>query len=119
MNKALKVNYDGECLLEEEGADLLQQKEFIDEFLFGVRESVEVVMGQKHNENVIVVFQGGKQMNLFNEIDEIILQCDGIENKITEEDCQKKNEVENEGCDKMMKRFHMEIEFLERFLKEP
>ena len=37
MNKALEVKYDGECLLEEEGIDLLQQKEFIDEFLFGVR----------------------------------------------------------------------------------
>jgi len=36
-HEALEVKYDGECLLEEEGANLLQQKEFIDEFLFGVR----------------------------------------------------------------------------------
>lgn len=26
MNKSLEVKYDGECLLEEEGVDLLQQK---------------------------------------------------------------------------------------------
>ena len=37
--EAFEVKYDGECLLEEEGVDLLQQKEFIDEFLFGVRQS--------------------------------------------------------------------------------
>ena len=60
---------------------------FIDEFMFGVRQLVEVVMDQKHNENVVVVFQGGKQMNLFNEIDERIFQCDGTENRITQEDC--------------------------------
>jgi len=101
MNKSLEVKYDGECLLEEEGVDLLQQKEFINELLFEVRQPVEVVMDQKHNENVVVVFQGGKQMNLFNEIDERILQA------------------ENEGCDEMLEKFHMEIEFLERFLKEP
>ena len=76
-NEALEVKYDGECLLEEECVDLLQQKEFIDEILFGVRQSVEVVMDYKYNENVVVVFQGGKKMNLFNEIDERILQCDG------------------------------------------
>ena len=50
MNKALEVKYDGEFLLEEEGIDLLQQKDFIDEFLFGVRLPVEAVMEQKHNE---------------------------------------------------------------------
>ena len=76
MNKSLEVKHDGECLLEEEGADLLQQKEFIDEFMFGVRQSVEVVMDLEDNENVVVVFQGCKQVNLFNEIDERILQCD-------------------------------------------
>ena len=37
MNETLEVKYDGECLLEEEGIDLLQQKEFIDEFLFGLK----------------------------------------------------------------------------------
>ena len=57
-------------------------------------------------------------MNLFNEIDERILQCDDTENRITQEDFQKKNETENEGCDEMLERFHMEIEFLERWLKE-
>lgn len=69
MNRTLEVKYDEEYLSEEEGADLLWQKELIDDFLFfGVRKSIEVVMDQKHNENSIVVFQGGKQMNLFNEI---------------------------------------------------
>ena len=58
-------------------------------------------------------------MNFFNEIDEIILQYDDTENKITQEDCQKKNETGNEGCDETLERFHMEIEFLERWLKEP
>ena len=42
LNKALEVKYDGECLLEEEGVDLLQQKEFIDEIMFGVRQTVKV-----------------------------------------------------------------------------
>ena len=65
MNETLEVKYDGECLLEEEGIDLLQQKEFIDEFLFGVRQSVEAVVEQRQNENAEVIFQGGKQMNLF------------------------------------------------------
>jgi len=36
-NEALEVKYDGGCLLEEEGVDLVQQKEFIDECLFGIR----------------------------------------------------------------------------------
>jgi len=36
-NEAPEVKYDGESLLEEEGADLLQQKEFIDEIMFGVK----------------------------------------------------------------------------------
>ena len=42
------------------------------------------------------------------------LQCDEIENMITQEDFQKKNEVGNEGCDEMLEIFHKEIEFLER-----
>ena len=75
-------------------------------------------MEQKHNENAIVIFQGGKQMNLFNEIEERILQCDDIENRITQKDFQKKHETENEGCDEMMETFHMEIEFLERWINE-
>jgi len=54
-NEALKVKYDGECLLEEESVGLLQQKEFIDEFLFGVRQSDKVDMDQKSNDNAIVV----------------------------------------------------------------
>ena len=58
-------------------------------------------------------------MNLFNEIDDKILQCDDIDNRIPQEDFQRKNETENEGCDEMLERFHMEIEFLERWLKEP
>jgi len=44
-------------------------------------------MDQKSNENTIVVLQEGKQMNLFNEIDEITLQYDSAENRITQEDC--------------------------------
>ena len=51
------MKYDGEWLLEEEGVDLLQQKEFIDEILFGVKQSDEVDMDQKSNEIAIVVFQ--------------------------------------------------------------
>ena len=47
------------------------------------------------------------------------MQCDDPETRITQEDCQKKNEAGNEGCDEMLERFHMEIEFLERWLKEP
>ena len=58
-------------------------------------------------------------MNLFNEIDDIILQCDDTKNKINREDCQRKNETENEGCDGVLERFHLAIEFLERWLKEP
>ena len=76
-------------------------------------------MEKKHNENAEVIFQGGKQMNLFNEIADKILQCDDTENRITQEDFQKKNEDGNEGCDEMLKIFHMEIKFLERWLKEP
>ena len=76
MNKALEVKHDGEFLLEEEGIDLLQHKEFKYEFLLGVRQLAEVVMAQKHEENVVVIFQGGKQMNFFNEIDDKILKCD-------------------------------------------
>ena len=37
MNEILMVKYEGECLSEEEGTDLLQQEEIINEFLFGVR----------------------------------------------------------------------------------
>ena len=58
-------------------------------------------------------------MNFFNEIADRILQCDDTETRITQEDCQKKNETWNEGCDEMLEIFHMEIEFLERWLKEP
>ena len=50
------LKYDGECLSEKEGTDLLKQNEIIDEFLFGVRQPVEVVMEQKHNENSIEIF---------------------------------------------------------------
>ena len=113
MNETLKVKYDGKCLLEDEGIDLLQQEEIINEFLFGVRQPIETVMEKKHNENVEVIFQGGKQMNLFNEIADRILQCDDTETRITQEDFQKKNEAGNEGCDEMLESFHMEIEFLE------
>ena len=38
------------------GTYFLQPKEFIDEFMFGVRQSVEAVMEQKDNENAIVTF---------------------------------------------------------------
>ena len=43
-NEDLKVKYDRQSLLEEEGFDLLQQKEFIDEIMFGERQSVDVDM---------------------------------------------------------------------------
>ena len=69
-NEVLEVKHYGESLLEEEGANLLQQKEFINEFLFGVRQSDEVDMDQKSNEIATVVFQEGKKMNLSDEIDE-------------------------------------------------
>lgn len=72
------MKYDGEFILEEEGANLLQQKEFIDEFLFGVRQLDEVDMDQKSNENAIVVFQEGKQMNLSDGIDERTLKYDSL-----------------------------------------
>ena len=58
-------------------------------------------------------------MNFFNEIDDRILQCHDTKTRITQEDFQKKNEVGNECCDEMLEIFHMEIEFLERWLKEP
>lgn len=35
MDESFEVRYDGECLLNEENIELLQQKEFISEFLFG------------------------------------------------------------------------------------
>lgn len=76
-------------------------------------------MGQEHNGNAEEIFQGGKPMYFFNEIADRILLCDETENKITQEDFQKKNEDGNEGFDEMLERFHVEIEFLERWLKEP
>ena len=45
-NDALEVKYDEESFLEEEGVDHLQQKEFIDEILFGVKQSDEVDIDQ-------------------------------------------------------------------------
>ena len=84
MNETLEMKCDGESLSEGVGTDLLQQEEIINEFLFGVRQPVEVVMEQKHNENAEVIFQGGKQMNFSNEIDDRILQCDETENMITQ-----------------------------------
>ena len=116
--ETLEAKSDREFLSEEEGIDLLQQEEIINEFLFGIRQAVEAIMEQKHNGNAEEIFQGGKQMYLFNEIADGILQCDEIENKITQEDFQKKNEFGNEVCDEVLERFHMEIEFLERWLKE-
>ena len=113
------MKYDGESLLEEEGVDLLQQKEFIDEILFGVKQSDEVDIDQQSNENSIVGLQKGKPMNLFNGIDERCLQYDDVENRSTQEDCQEKNEAENENCDDLLERFHKEIEFLEKLLEEP
>lgn len=62
-------------------------------------QSDEADMDQKSNENVIVVFQEGKQMNLSDEIDERTLQYDSAENRLIQEDCQKKNEAENGSCD--------------------
>ena len=58
-------------------------------------------------------------MNLFNGIDERCLQYDDVENRSTQEDCQKKDEAENGNCDELLERFHKEIEFLERLLEEP
>ena len=43
-NGALEVKYDVERHLEEESVDLLQQKEFINETLFAIRQSDEVDM---------------------------------------------------------------------------
>ena len=60
INETLEVKYDGECLLEKEGTNLLKQNEIIDEFLFGVRQPVEAIVVQKHNEYAEVIFQGGK-----------------------------------------------------------
>lgn len=115
-NEALEVKYDDESLLEEEGVDLLQQKEFIDEILFGVKQSNEVDV-----DNSMVGLQKGKPMNLFNGIDERCLQYDNVENKSIQKDCQEKekNEAEKENCDDLLERFHKEIEFLERLLEEP
>lgn len=59
-------------------------------------------MEQEHKENTEEIFQGRKKMYLFNEIVDGILQC---------------NEVE--GSDKVLEIFHVEIELLERWLKEP
>ena len=50
-------------------------------------------MDQKSNENSIVVFQEGKQMNLSDGIDERTLQYDSAKNMITQEACQGKNEA--------------------------
>jgi len=118
-NEALEVKYDEESLLEEEGVDLLQQKEFIDEILFGVKQSDEVDIDQKSNDNSIVGPQEGKPMNLFNGINERCLQYDDVENRSTQEDCQEKNKAENGNCDELMETFYKEIEFLEKLLKEP
>ena len=107
------------AFLEEEGFDLVQEKEFIDEIMFGVIKSNEVDIDQKSNENAIVVSQAGKQMNLSDGIDERTLQYDSAETRITQEDCQEKNEAENGSCDELMERFQMELELLERFFKEP
>lgn len=57
-------------------------------------------------------------MNLFNGIAEICLQYDSVENRTTRENFQEKNEAENGNCDELLERFHKEIEFLERLLKE-
>jgi len=43
-------------------------------------------MEQKHNGNFGEIFQGGKQMYLFSEFVDIILQCDEKETKKTQED---------------------------------
>ena len=40
MNETLEVKYDGEFLSKEEGTNLLQQEEIINEFLFGVRKCI-------------------------------------------------------------------------------
>ena len=58
-------------------------------------------------------------MYLFNEIADKSLQCNDAETRTIQEDCQKKDEAGNESCDEVLKRFHREIEFLERQLKEP
>lgn len=118
-NVDLEVKYDGESLLEEEGVDLLKQKEFIDEILFGVKQSNEVDINQQSEDNSIVGLQKGKPMNLFNGIDERCLQYDDVESRSTQEECQEKNESEKENCDDLLERFYKEIEFLERLLEEP
>jgi len=114
MNETLEVKWDGYCLSDEEGTE-----EIINEVLFGVRQRVEVVMGKNKNGNAEEIFQASKEMYLFNEISDKILQCDGIETGTTQEDFQKKDEAGNEGCDEVLKRFHLEINFLEQWLKEP
>ena len=72
-------------------------------------------MEQKQNGNGKEIFQGGKQMYLFNEIAHKSLQCNDAETRTTQEDFQRKSE----GSDEVLKIFHMEIEFLELWLKEP
>ena len=107
-NETLEVKSGGEFLSKKEGTDVLQQEEIINEFLFGVRQQVEVVMEQKKNRNAEEIIQGGKKMYFFNEI------ADGAKTWTTQEDFQKKNEVGNDGCNKVLRIFHREIEFLER-----
>lgn len=63
--------------------------------------------------------QKGKLVNLFNGIDERCLQYDDVENRSTQEDCQKKDEAKNGNCDDSLEIFPKEIEFLERLLEEP
>ena len=87
----------------------MQQKYFMDELLFGVKQLIEVDMDQKPNDYAIVVLQEGKQLNFFNEIDERTLPYDSAENKITQEDCQEKDEAENGNCDELLEKFHKEI----------
>ena len=77
-----------------------------------MKQSDEVDIDQKSNNNSIVGIQEGKSMNLFNGIDERCLQYDNVENRSTQEDCQEKNEAETGNCDDLLERFHKEIEFL-------
>ena len=55
-------------------------------------------MDQKPNENSIVLFQQGKQMNLFDGIDERTLQYGSAENRIAQEDCQEKGHWRADRC---------------------
>ncbi|MBO1695039.1 hypothetical protein HJW54_22700, partial [Bacteroides uniformis] len=52
--------------------------------------------------NAEEIFQGGKQMYFFIEFADRSLQCDDAETRITQEDCQKKDEARNEGCDEVL-----------------